>query len=138
MKTPSKIFTWNFHLKSTFSDFFFKKYIWFLKKCFFSMMKYYFLFGFFSVIKYVSLVTSETIYLPFPHNDSEFLTISQSVGENWSNSPDSAFVFMCTPRKCQLFLSKSGAACLQMDKSQISENITNFDGFYYDKKNIAI
>ena len=26
------------------------------------MMKYYFLFGFFSVIKYVSLVTPETIY----------------------------------------------------------------------------
>ena len=64
MKMSSKIFTWHFHLKSSFSDF--SKFSCFLKfsffrKSFFSMMKKYFLFRFFSVIKYVSLVTPETI-----------------------------------------------------------------------------
>ena len=64
MKTPSKNFYLEFSFKINIFMFFkicdFSKSL-FFENIFFSMMKYYFVFGFFSVIKYVSVLTPETI-----------------------------------------------------------------------------
>ena len=96
------------------------------------MMKYYFLFGCFSVTKYVFLVTPETI-----QNTRRALTMTLDpnqtpiVGENWANSPDSAFVIMCAPRNCPLFMSKSEAACLQMDLARSSRGVGRSNDYRY-------
>ena len=76
MKTPSKIFTWSFHLKSTFSDLFSKKLI---------FWKYYFLENIFlhdEIIFCVRIFFCDQVciytnprnhleHLPCPHDDSE-------------------------------------------------------------------
>jgi len=123
MKMSSKIFTWNFHLKINIFRFsiFFR---FFLKIMFLHDEIIFFVrIPFCDQVCVSSNLRNHLEHLPFPHDDSESPTRSQRVGENWLNSPDSAFVFMCTPRKCRLFLSKSGAACLQMDLSRSSRRV---------------
>ena len=79
MKTPSKIFTWSFHLKSTFSDF--------LKMCF---LKIFFLHD--EIIFFVRIFFCDQVcictnprnhleHLPCPHDDSEPPTRTQCLGE---------------------------------------------------------
>ena len=76
MKTPSKIFTWSFHLKSTFSDVF-QKNIVFEKICF---LKIFFLHD--EIIFFVRIFFCDQVcictnprnhleHLPCPHDDSE-------------------------------------------------------------------
>ena len=125
MKMPSKNFTWNFHLKINIFRFsVFLKISCFLKIMFLHDEIIFFVQIFFcDQVCISSNPRNHLEHPPCPHDDSEPPTRSQRVGENWPNSPDSAFVFMCIPRKCQLFLSKSGAACLQMNLSRSSRRV---------------
>ena len=135
MKMSSKLFTWHFHLKSSFSDF--SKFSFFFEISICSKISFlhdeniFFVQMFFcDQVCISSNPRNHLEHPPCPHDDSEPPTWS-IVGENWSNSPDSAFVIMCAPRNCPLFMSKSGAACLQIDIARSSRGVGRSNDYRY-------
>ena len=92
-------------------------------------MKYYFLFGFFSVTKYVFLVTPETI-----QNTRRALTMTldpQLDPNCWRKLGKFPRFSFCAPRNCPLFMSKSEAACLQMDLARSSRGVGRSNDYRY-------
>ena len=74
MKTPSKFFTWSFHLKSTFFDFFVFFDFWyiFLKIFFLYDEKLFFVRIFFcDQVRIYTNLRNHLEHLPYPHDDSE-------------------------------------------------------------------
>ena len=131
MKTPSKKFYLEFSFKINIFRFSpkildFSKNI--FLKIFFSMMKTYFAFRFFSVIKYVYLVTPETI-----QNTRSVLTMTQKavklrpLPDFWRKLGKS---IRCTPGKDLPKISGISSASLQMDRSRSSGGVGWSNGYW--------
>ena len=121
MKTPSKFFTWSFHLKINIFRFF--------KKCSFFEIGIFFenIFLHDEILFFVRIFFCDQVcissnprnhleHLPFPHDDSGPPTRSNC----WRKLGKFPRFSFCAPRNCPLFMSKSGAACLQMDLARSS------------------